>query len=111
MNKHFARETTISNGRVKIGGMVFITPCRFERYPDKADYRQYVGEQVEALHFNQFKRRFLMYKKFLVIIVGILLSAMTIKLIYTANLITFLTASPFIILSYIALVCMWVLDV
>jgi len=52
VNKHFARETTSSNGRVKIGGMVFITPCRFERCPDKADYRQYVGEQVEALQLN-----------------------------------------------------------
>ena len=51
-----------------------------------------------------------MYKKVIVIIVAILLSAMTIKLIYMVNLITFLTASPFIILSYIALVCMWVLD-
>lgn len=51
-----------------------------------------------------------MYAKVLVIIVGVLLSAMTIKFIYTANLTTFLTESPFIILSYIALVCMWVLD-
>ena len=51
-----------------------------------------------------------MYAKVLVIIIGILLSAMTIKFIYTANLTTFLTESPFIILSYIALVCMWVLD-
>nr|WP_314513373.1 hypothetical protein [uncultured Neisseria sp.] len=109
MNKHFARESVSSSGRVKIGGKVFITPCRFERCPDKADYRQYVGEQVEALHFKSIKK-IPMYKKVLVIIVGILLSAMTIKLIYTANLITFLTASPFIILSYIALVCMWVLD-
>ena len=51
-----------------------------------------------------------MYNRVLVLIVGILLSAMTIKLIYTANLVTFLTASPFIILSFMALVCMWVLD-
>ena len=51
-----------------------------------------------------------MYKKVLVIIVGILLSAITIKLIYTANLKDFLTASPFIIMSYIALVWMWALD-
>ena len=51
-----------------------------------------------------------MYKKVIVIIVGILLLAMTIKFIYTANLITFLTVSPFIILIFIALVCMWVLD-
>jgi len=52
VNKHFARESVSSSGRVKIGGKVFITPCRFERCPDKADYRQYVGEQVEALHFK-----------------------------------------------------------
>lgn len=52
-----------------------------------------------------------MYKKFIVIIIGIFLSAMTIKLIYTANLTTFLTASPFIILSFVTLVCMWVLDI
>ena len=51
-----------------------------------------------------------MYAKVLVIIIGILLSAMTIKLIYTTNLKTFLTASPFIILSFVALVCMWVSD-
>lgn len=51
-----------------------------------------------------------MYVKVFVIIFGIFLSAMTIKFIYTANLTTFLTESPFIILSYITLVCMWVLD-
>lgn len=51
-----------------------------------------------------------MYKKVIVIIIGILLSAMTIKLIYMGNLIDFLTASPFIIMSYIALVGMWALD-
>lgn len=51
-----------------------------------------------------------MYKKFLVIIIGILLSVMTIDLIYTANLIDFLKASPFIIMSYMALVAMWALD-
>ncbi|PSJ81329.1 hypothetical protein C7N83_01225 [Neisseria iguanae] len=37
--------------------MVFITPCRIERRPDKADYRQQVGEQVETLHFSLFLRR------------------------------------------------------
>jgi len=52
VNKHFTRETTISNGRVKIGGKAVIALCRFERCPDKADYRQYVGEQVEALQLN-----------------------------------------------------------
>lgn len=51
-----------------------------------------------------------MYAKVLVIIIGILLSAMTIKLMHTVNLKTFLEASPFIILSFIALVCMWVSD-
>jgi len=51
-----------------------------------------------------------MYKKVLVIIIGILLSAITIKLIYTDNLINFLKASPFIIGSYMALVWMWALD-
>lgn len=51
-----------------------------------------------------------MYVKVIVIIVGILLSAVTIKLIYTANLKTILTASPFIFLSFMALVGMWVSD-
>jgi hypothetical protein len=51
-----------------------------------------------------------MYKKVLVIIIGILLSAITVKLIYMANLINFLKASPFIIGSFMALVWMWALD-
>lgn len=51
-----------------------------------------------------------MYAKVLVIIVGMMLSAIIIKLIYTANLINYLKASPFIIGSFMALVCMWVLD-
>ena len=67
-------------------------------------------EQVEALHFKSIQKKIPMYAKILVIIIGILLSAMTTNLIYTANLKTFLAASPFIILSFIALVCMWVSD-
>lgn len=51
-----------------------------------------------------------MYVKVIVIIVGILLSAVTIKLIYAADLKTILTASPFIFLSFMALVGMWVSD-
>jgi len=69
---------------------------------------------VLPIHFKKLlisiQKKIPMYVKVIVIIVGILLSTVTIKLIYTADLKTILTASPFIFLSFMALVGMWVSD-